>query len=63
MQKETKQQRNRRYYIHRVLKKQPNVTVQARQRIVNVPYDLDLAQYPKIKELQQAHYNIQTTII
>lgn len=61
MGKETKKQRRRRYYLHRVLRKK-KFEVLAREKTVNVPYDINLQGHPKIIELQQLNYNIQTTI-
>lgn len=60
--KESQKQRNRRYYIHRVLKRNEAIEVRAREKTINIPFDLDIQCYPKIKELQELHYNIQTTI-
>lgn len=55
-----RKQQNRRYYLHRCVKKLDGVTVKSRKRTVYVPYDIELSE--KLKELQQFNYNIQTEI-
>ncbi|WP_283670400.1 hypothetical protein [Candidatus Ornithobacterium hominis] len=44
------------------MKRNEAIEVRAREKTINVPFDLDIQSYPKIKELQELHYNIQTTI-
>ncbi len=63
MSTETKKQRNRRYYIHRVLKKVPGVLIIAREKTITVPYSFSLEDNPKAKELEKLGYNIQLTIL
>lgn len=58
--KEDKKQRNRRYYLHRCVKKLDGVSIQARKRTVCVPCNIELTE--KLKELQGLKYNIQTEI-
>ncbi|MEQ3500634.1 hypothetical protein ABMY20_12825 [Tenacibaculum sp. SSH1-16] len=55
-----KSKANRRYYLHRCVKRIKGVTVKARQRTVLVPFDLELTD--KLKELQNLNYSIQTEI-
>lgn len=56
----TKKQNNRRYYLHRCLKKLKNVSVKAKKRTIYMPFDMERTD--KMKELQQLNYSIQTEI-
>ena len=53
--------KNRRYYLHRVIKKTKNVVVNPKNKTVYIPFDLELS--PKITELRDTYnYSIQTEI-
>lgn len=52
---------NRRYYLHRTVKRLKNVRVNSKDKTVFIPFNRDLT--PKIKELRdQYNYSIQTEI-
>jgi hypothetical protein len=51
----------KRYYLHRSLKKIEGVSVRSRIRTIHIPYTL--TDDPRIKELLDFKYNIQTEII
>ncbi|MFK7059541.1 hypothetical protein V3Q90_05320 [Flavobacterium oreochromis] len=53
---------NRRYYLHRAVKKQFNARVSPRKKLVYIAYNL--IEEDKVKELQtKFNYTIQTEIV